>query len=88
MIGGICGAFELQLLQLLVHSVQAGETGRVALISFGKLLLLACAFVPVILFLREDLLWCGIGISIALVLGAFLRFLIGGKKNKQEKGDA
>lgn len=70
-IGLVCGAGELFLLTRVTLAVQNGEPFKLVGYLFLKLVLLACAFTPVILFVRRDLLWCGVGISAALVLGAF-----------------
>lgn len=86
LIGAVCGALELYLLLLLTRAVQSGATARVALVSAGKFFVLACAFVPVILFFRSDLLWSAIGLSCTLVVGACLRFLL--DRTKQNKTDA
>ena len=84
-IGIICGGMELFLLMKMLKCITGNKTGLIAVFLLLKLLVLACAFVPVILFLRNELLWCGIGISGALVIGSITIFGIkngskGGKK--------
>ncbi len=74
LLGAVCGAAELFLLNRLIGAVQRGESGKLLLLMLLKLLVLACAFVPVILLRRDELLWCGVGISAALVAGAIAMF--------------
>ncbi|HWQ58444.1 MAG TPA: hypothetical protein VN540_05440 [Clostridia bacterium] len=83
-IGLVCGAGELFLLNLLARALQKGEPGKILGYVFLKLTLLACAFVPVILFVRKDLLWCGVGVSASLIFGAFY---INWRNQRSGKGD-
>jgi hypothetical protein len=71
-IGLVCGAGELFLLTRLTKSIQAGDSLKTLGLVFGKVLLFAAALVPVALFFRRDLIWCGVGISSVLVVGAFV----------------
>ncbi len=71
-IGLVCGAGELFLLTRLTKSLQAGDSLKILGIVFGKVLLFAAALVPVAIFFRRDLIWCGVGISSVLVVGAFI----------------
>jgi hypothetical protein len=82
LIGLLCGAFELFLLHRIIRAVTENKTGLILLFSFLKLVVLAGAFIPVIVFLRSDLLWCGIGTACSLVGGSFVIFL----KNTKLKG--
>lgn len=84
LIGACCGVLELLLLGKLVAAVHEGSTGRVALYAFLKVILIAAAFTPVVIFLRAQLLWCGIGISAALVIGSFIRSSILRGKNRKD----
>jgi len=84
LIGLACGAGELYLLTRLTLAVQNGKPYRILGIVFLKLVLFACALVPVILFARSDILWCGVGISSLLVLGAIFINL---RNQKKGKGD-
>jgi len=84
LIGLACGGGEIYLLTRLTLAVQKSESGKIVGYVFLKLLLLACAFVPVILFFRQDLLWCGVGISATLVLGAVI---INWRSQRSGKGD-
>ena len=82
LIGVLCGVIELYLLRRLARAVSENKLGMIALFFSLKFIVLACAFIPVILFLRDDLLWCGIGIVCFLVGGSFVIFL----KNTRLKG--
>ena len=70
LIGLVCGAGELFLLTRVTKAVSAGRSLQTAALVFAKILLFAAALVPVALFFRRELLWCGIGISSVLVVGA------------------
>lgn len=83
LIGAVCGILQLYLLTKVVGAVQAGKSGLMLLLLFLKLVVLGCAFAPVILFLRSELLWCAIGITVALVCGAGIIFY----KRSLSKGD-
>ncbi|NLI53734.1 MAG: hypothetical protein GX417_05340 [Clostridiales bacterium] len=72
LIGLVCGAGELFLLTRLTKSLQAGDSLKILGIVFGKVLLFAAALVPVALLFQRDLIWCGVGISSVLVVGAFV----------------
>jgi len=81
-IGLVCGAGELFLLTRLVKSIQAGDSFKTLAIVAGKVLLFAAALVPVALFFRRDLIWCGVGISSVLVLGAFVLNVLARRNGK------
>ena len=70
LIGLICGAGELFLLTRVIKAVSAGRSLQTVAFVFAKILLFAAALVPVALFFQRELLWCGIGISSVLVVGA------------------
>ncbi len=70
LIGLVCGAGELFLLTRVTKAVSAGRSLQTVALVFAKILLFAAALVPVALFFRRELLWCGIGISSVLVVGA------------------
>ncbi|NLT58899.1 MAG: hypothetical protein GXX99_08065 [Clostridiales bacterium] len=74
-IGLGCGLVELYLLHRLLRSLLDARTGAVAGLLLLKLAALACAFVPVIRFLRSELLWCGVGITAVLTGGSILLFI-------------
>ncbi len=83
-IGVVCGAVELYLLARVVRSVsESGAQGSVWLLVLAKVALLILAFVAVILFFREDILYCGIGISGVLVIGSVVIFARNNAKLKQ-----
>lgn len=85
-IGIVCGAIELFLLKCLMNAVQKGNALTTVLFLLLKLLVLACAFVPVVIFLRHDLLWCGIGISVSLVTGSLVYNLRSFRDQGSKKG--
>ena len=70
LIGLVCGAGELFLLTRVIKAVSAGRSLQTVAFVFAKILLFAAALVPVALFFQRELLWCGIGISSVLVVGA------------------
>ncbi len=72
LIGLVCGAGELFLLSQVIKAVSAGQSLKTLAIVFAKILLFAAALVPVALFFRRELIWCGIGISSVLVVGAIV----------------
>lgn len=72
LIGLVCGAGELFLLTRLTKLLLAGDTLKTAAIIFAKLLLFAAAAASVLLFFKTELIWCGVGISSVLVVGAFV----------------
>lgn len=84
LIGLACGAGELLLLTRLTKLLLAGETLKSAAIILCKLALFAAAAVAVLLFFKQDLIWCGVGVSSVLVVGAFV---INAAMSKNGKGD-
>lgn len=84
LIGLACGAGELFLLTRLTKLLLAGDTLKSAAIIFAKLLLFAATAVLVLLFFKDELIWCGVGISSVLVVGAFV---INALMRKNGKGD-
>ena len=84
-IGVVCGVFELYLLSRLTLAVQQGKAALMLPLLLVKLLLLAAAFVPVILYFRSDLLWCGVGISASLVIGAVIINFVNQRSGKGDK---
>jgi hypothetical protein len=71
-IGLVCGAGELFLLSRVIKAVTAGKSLQTLALVFGKILLFAAALVPVALFFPRELIWCGVGISSVLVVGAII----------------
>lgn len=84
LIGLVCGAGELFLLTRLTKAVSAGQSLKTLALVFGKVLLFAAALVPVALFFRRELIWCGVGISSVLVIGAVI---INVRMRRNGKGD-
>ncbi len=83
-IGLACGAAELFLLTHLTGSLLSGNALKAAGIFLIKIILLAIALVVVTVFFRQDLIWCGVGVTSVLVIGAFV---INVMKRKKGKGD-
>lgn len=84
-IGLVCGAFELFLLKRLTLALQDGKSLQTLGIVLLKVLFYALALVPVALFFRKDLIWCGVGISSVLVIGAFLLNILSRKSGKGDR---
>lgn len=84
LIGIICGAIELCLLVLLMRALQEERGGRLAGLLAVKLLVLAFAFFATIMIDTKDILWCGIGTTLVLVVGAFI---LSRRYQKTGKGD-
>ena len=85
LIGLVCGAGELFLLTRLTRALQKGESLKILGIVLCKLALFAAAIVPVALYFRSDLLWCGRGISSALIVGAFIVNIVLQRKGKGDR---
>ncbi|HWR24478.1 MAG TPA: hypothetical protein VN366_13450 [Feifaniaceae bacterium] len=85
LIGAVCGVFELYLLSRLTLAVQNGRTAYILPLVLVKLLVLAAAFVPVILYFRDDLLWCGVGISASLIIGTVILNVVTQRSGKGDK---
>ena len=84
-IGLVCGAGELFLLTRITRALRNGASLQMIGIVFAKIALLACALVPTALWFKHDLIWCGVGITSVLILGAVVINLIRQKKEKGEK---
>lgn len=84
LIGVVCGAGELFLLTRLTKALLAGKTLQTLVFALCKVLLLAAALASVTIWFRDDLAWCGGGISSVLVIGAFVINLL---KRRNEKGE-
>ena len=85
LIGLVCGAGELFLLTRVTKAVSAGRSLQTLALVFAKILLFAAALVPVALFFRRELLWCGIGISSVLVVGAVIVNVLMRRNGKGER---
>ena len=85
LIGLVCGAGELFLLSQLIKAVSAGQSLRTLALVLCKIVLFAAALVPVALFFQRELLWCGVGISSVLVIGAFVINILKRRNGKGEK---
>lgn len=85
LIGLVCGAGELFLLTRLTKSLLAGDTLKTLGFALCKILLIGAALASVTIWFREDLVWCGVGISSVLVVGAFVINIIKRRNGKGEK---
>ena len=84
-IGLAGGAAELFLLTRLTKALFAGDTLKTLGIFLGKALVLAAALASVTIWFKHDLVWCGVGISSVLVVGAFVINVLLRKNGKGEK---
>jgi hypothetical protein len=84
-IGLLCGAGELFLLTLLIKAVSAGHSLKTLALVFGKIILFAAALVPVALFFPRELIWCGVGISSVLIVGAIVINVLMRRNGKGER---
>ncbi len=84
-IGLVCGAGELYLLTRLTLALQNGKSLKLLGILLLKVLLYALALVPVALFFREDLVWCGVGACSVLVIGAFVLNIVSRRNGKGDR---
>ena len=84
LIGLVCGAGELFLLTRLTKALLAGNTLQTLGFAFGKIALLAAALASVTIWFRHDLVWCGVGISSVLIIGAFVLNI---RKRQNGKGE-
>ena len=81
-IGILCGAAELFLLQQLIRFSLNGQAYKAVLLLMLKLAVLAVALTVTILYARRELVWCAVGITGCLIGGSAILFL----KNAGMKG--
>ncbi len=81
---GLAAAWESCFTYAVTQALLAGRTLKTLGIAFGKVLLLAAALVSVTIWFRSDLVWCGVGISSVLVVGAFVINIL---KRRNGKGE-
>lgn len=84
LIGLLCGAGELFLLTRLTPALLSGDLLKAIGYLFGKFLLLAAALASVTIWFRQDLVWCGVGISGVLLIGALVINLLKRRKGRGE----
>lgn len=72
LIGLVCGAGELFLLTRLTKVLLAGDMFKTFIYVLFKFLLIAAALASVTIWFRSDLIWCGVGISSVLIIGAII----------------
>ncbi len=85
-IGILGGGVELFLLNRLVLFLAKGMPGRIALMLALKLVVLAVVFTLVIMFFKDQLLWCGTGLAGVLVAGSFIQSIIKNRSEEAKKG--
>ena len=85
LIGLTSGGAELFLLTRLTKALLAGNTLKTLGIFLGKVVVLAAALASVTIWFKHDLIWCGVGISSVLVVGAFVINVLLRKNGKGEK---
>ena len=83
--GLLCGAGELFLLTRLIKAVSSGHSLKTLALVFGKIILFAAALVPVALFFPRELIWCGVGISSVLIVGAIVINVLMRRNGKGER---
>lgn len=81
-IGILCGATELFLLQHIINAVLSERSAKVVLLIILKMAVLVVSLAAAVLFARQDLVWCGVGIAGVLIGGSVILFL----KNAGMKG--
>ena len=84
-IGLACGAGELFLLTRLTQALQQGDSMKTLGIALAKVLLFALALVPVARFFRRDLIWCGVGITSVLIIGAVVLNVLSRRNGKGDR---
>lgn len=84
-IGLVCGAIELFLLKRLTLTLQQGKSLQTLGIILLKMLLYAGSLVPVALFFRNDLVWCGVGITSVLIIGAVVLNILSRRNGKGDR---
>jgi len=81
-IGIVCGAVELLLLKRLTLTLQLGKPLQTLGIILLKMLLYAGTLVSVALFFQKDLVWCGVGITSVLIIGAVVLNILSRRNGK------
>ncbi len=84
LLGAVCGAVELYLLNLLVSRVTGGGEVPFWVIP-AKMTALALFFVPVALFFKDQLMNAGIAAAVVLMAGSIILFL---QKKRRHGGEA
>ena len=84
LIGLFCGAGALFLLTRLTPALLSGDALKTLGLALCNILLIAAALAAVTIWFRDDLIWCAVGISSVLVVGAFVINLL---KRRNGKGE-
>lgn len=82
--GVVLGAVQFLLLKKITSMILSGKKGYIIFIA-AKLLIYAAAVAAMMLFFRDYLIHCGIGLGAAMVLGAIINFALTDKS--ENKGD-
>ncbi|PKM39794.1 MAG: hypothetical protein CVV04_08405 [Firmicutes bacterium HGW-Firmicutes-9] len=85
LIGLVCGAGELFLLTRLTKVLLAGDMFKTFIYVLFKFLLIAAVLASVTIWFRSDLIWCGVGISSVLIIGAIIINIRNRRNGKGEK---
>ena len=81
-IGLICGGLALYFMSRVTRALVRGSYIDILLPFFLNILSILMGLLPVAFLLPSELLYCGIGMSASLVLGAFGIFIIRSKESK------
>ena len=83
-IGLLCGAMELYLLMRVVQAVsQSKPRVPVGVLVLAKVAVLVAAFAVTVLFFRSEILYCGVGITVVLIVGSVVLFARNNAKLRQ-----
>ena len=82
--GIVLGVVQFLLLRKTTTMILAGKKGYIIIIT-AKLLIYAASVSVLMLFFREYILYCGIGLGAAMVLSSIINFALTDKSDN--KGD-
>jgi len=82
--GVLIGAIQFLLLRKMTSLILSGGK-KFIIIIVAKLLIYAVCIAAALLFFRQYILFCGIGLGLAMACGSFINFVITDKSEK--KGD-
>ncbi len=83
--GMAAGAVEFVILLFLIRALLKNDAGMIFFFVMLKLLVWGLFFALVVLLMRNEIMWAGIGAAAALVLSGFAGFLINWKRQTGEK---
>ena len=74
-IGLLCGGLELYLLMRVVQAIAEPKPRvSVGVLVLAKVAVLVAAFAAAVLFFRSEILYCGVGITVVLIVGSVILF--------------